>query len=240
MRKNYEFKWDDFSPQLYFESNYQFLHQDDKRILKYFYTFLGGKQFYNTMLDVGSGSNLLPFLTAAPFVNRVTLSDFAAVNCDWLKNQVGSTLFERNWSEALEFLERLSSAYNRTEILKRIENVSVQEKSVFDLPNNQFDLCTMFFCIESVTNSATEFALGIDQFLGAVRSQGMFFAVMMRNSKGYKVGEIQFPAYKFSIEELQSLVSQKSEDFKIIELDATPPLIRDGFDGFVVIQGNVK
>jgi hypothetical protein len=65
---------------------------------------------------------------------------------------------------------------------------------VFELPASQWDLGTMFFVAESITEAPEEFRAAVAGFIGALRPGAPFAAAFMAGSDGYPVAGTYFPA----------------------------------------------
>ena len=70
----------------------------------------------------------------------------------------------------------------------------VEQRSVFDLPAAQWDLGTMFFVAESITEDPAEFRDAVARFVGALKPGAPFAATFMAGSDGYPVAGTRFPA----------------------------------------------
>ena len=74
------------------------------------------------------------------------------------------------------------------------DRTEVVQGSIFDLPQRRWDAATMFFCAESITAEQQEFERACAAFAGAVKPGGVLAAAFLAGSRGYRVGEENYPA----------------------------------------------
>jgi hypothetical protein len=250
-RHNRDVRWDEFEPRAYWHHNYRHLREDDRAIIltvaEYFSGFfddhpevLGGKG-----LDVGSGANLYPALAMLPFTESITLTDHSAANVEWLRQELADTDEDEIWPWQ-DFWE----AYVKSEGFKAYGAVAdpqralarqceVSQLNVFDLPDQHFDIGTMFFVAESMTSYEREFEDASEHFLKALRPGAPFAAAFMDKSIGYQVGDKMFPAVR---EVDRSLVASTFTSLGASVTAEKVPIpandrLRHGYDGMIIATG---
>lgn len=236
---NRGYDWDHFDPLWYVERNYADLRDDDLRIVQivrdYFGRVLDPDRPVTRGIDVGSGPNLYPALTMLPFCSEVTLLERGALNVDWLRSQVlsYSRIWDRYW-DRLAFQD----AYGRIEDPRRELRTKaiVSRDDLFKLSRRRWDVGTMFFVAESISDQEREFKAAIERFIGSLRPGAPFAAAFMRDSAGYYVDRLRFPAVAVSEVDVKDALAPHVDDLDIRPIRSEIPL-RDGYHGMIVALG---
>src|SRR5262249_52469549 len=71
-----------------------------------------------------------------------------------------------------------------------------QQGAVFELPQGEDDLGTLFFVACSVSTELTEFNEAVERFVRSLKPDAPFAAAFMTGSTGYKVAGRWFPAVR--------------------------------------------
>ncbi|HEY0638180.1 MAG TPA: SCO2525 family SAM-dependent methyltransferase [Pseudonocardiaceae bacterium] len=235
--RNEEIQWDSFNPEAYCDHNYGTLRDDDRQILRlmadFFSTF--GHHRLKKGVDVGAGANLYPTLAMLPFCRRIILRERAERNCSWLRDEVKdySAIWDPYWQELATRPHYAPIADPRWTVQER---VSVQRGSIFNLPQREYDIGTMFFVAESITEWDVEFHRATEKFFGSLRLRAPFAAAFMLSSSGYYVDGVRFPAVAIDEEHVrQSLKVAGIKDFVIHEIKSDTPLRKDV--GMMLVTG---
>jgi hypothetical protein len=232
--------WDDFDPRAYVEDNYVGMRDDDRRILQHvrdhFISVLDPERPVGRGIDVGSGANLYPTLSMLPFCKRVILWEWGLSNAAWLQSEVKwfSPIWEEYWGllTKREYYDRYEKA-PREELRDR---ATVLRRNLFQLSARYWDMGTMFFVAESMSNQEREFRLAVTRFIGALRPGAPFAAAFMKNSTGYTVGSLRFPAVAVNEVDIDHCLAPLVDDLKIISVRSEKPL-RDGYEGMILALG---
>jgi hypothetical protein len=240
---NSEFPWDDFDSRFYYDHNYRRLRQDDRKIVESVRDFLSGLRADGEIedelsgLDVGSGANLYPTFTMLPLCRSITMWEYAHSNVDWLHRQVAG--FDTTWDAFWDLLadDPLYGAIDDPR--QALSNcASVVHDSIFNLPQEEWDIGTMFFVAESLTSEIGEFQTATRRFLAALRPGAPFAAAFMENSTGYLVGDHRFPAVAISRADVITCLDGYCTEEPLvmrIELDDKP--LREGYSGMILAMG---
>lgn len=236
---NRAYDWDHFDPLWYVQRNYAGLRDDDLRILQlvrdYFGRVLDPDRPVARGIDVGSGPNLYPALSLLPFCAEVTMLERGALNVEWLRDQVlsYSPIWDRYW-------HRLASrpAYGRIEDPRRElrRKGIVSRDDLFKLSRRRWDVGTMFFVAESISDQEREFKAAVERFIGALRPGAPFAAAFMRDSAGYYVDRLRFPAVAVSEVDVKDALAPHVDDLDVHPIRSAVPL-RDGYHGMIVALG---
>lgn len=250
LKHNKDVDWRTFGSEAYWEHNYRYLRDDDREIIDTVADFFSDRLASvkaGTLrgLDVGSGANLYPALSMLPWCRIVTLTDVGEQNLHWLTrtargsgidNEQGSWLWQDFWDAYATRPGYDEVANPRVELREHHE---VRELSVKDLPEHRWDLGTMFFVAESMTNYENEFEEAVERFMLALERGAPFAAAFMDSSMGYLVGSESFPAVReVDHERVTAVLSKYSGKFNVksIEVPALDPL-RDGYKGMIIATG---
>jgi NNMT/PNMT/TEMT family protein len=234
---NEQFPWDSFDSKWYLDHNYRTLRDDDRQILRRLGEFFNkvDRDRLSHAVDVGTGSNLYPLLAVLPLCGRVTLWERAKTNCDWLRREIAkySEVWDPYWEELSRWPLYQPMQDPRWSVSERTK---VERGSVFNLPRDAFDLGTMFFVAESITERAGEFERAMRCFLRSLRPNAPFAAAFMLQSSGYQVNGVHFPAVAITKDHVQECLSlEGARRATLAEIKTETPL-RDGV-GMMLVTG---
>jgi hypothetical protein len=233
---NSQAPWERFDSEWYHDHNYRTLRDDDRQIMKKVRDhFIAAKVTRGRGIDVGAGANLYPALAMLPFCRELELWEFALPNVEWLRSQVRH--YDRNWDEFWA-VYRARRAYAqvmdpRVALAKR---ATVHRGSVFDLPERAWDMGTMFFVACSISTDMAEFDRAVESFVRSLKAGAPFAAAFMKNSEGYWVDGVFFPAVSISADDVSRSVASFAYDVAIHEIETDNPL-RPGYEGMLLAVG---
>jgi NNMT/PNMT/TEMT family len=242
---NRAYPWDEFDPDWYAEHNYVGLREEDHRILQgvrdffkgFFKDFVAGRAL-GRGIDVGSGANLYPSLAMLPFCREITLWERGARNVRWLRNEV-------RWYSAFwnEYWNLLASRNVYAEIEKPRDALQSRARVVrgdlFALPKRRWDIGTMFFVAESVSDQEREFKAAIGRFIGSLKVGAPFATAFMRDSSGYYVDKLRFPAVAVTEADVAHSLTPLVDDLEIKEIQLGSRALREGYSGMILAVGMV-
>jgi NNMT/PNMT/TEMT family len=247
-KRNAQAPWSEFSPHDYWCHNYAAMKPEDQEIIRlvspFFIKAFAGRRPARRAIDVGSGTNLYPALLMLPWADQILLTDHSARNVEWLRGQLAdgaAWTWEPFWQELAG-----REGYNRiSEPRKQLQaacvgepgRAGIEERSVFKLPPKQWQLGTMFFVAESITEDPAEFRAAIERFVGALEAGAPFAATFMAESAGYPVADTDFPALRITPKD----VTARFTELGVADLSVQPtqasPEVRDGYEGMIVATG---
>lgn len=235
---NADFPWDKFDSEKYLAHNYAVLRDDDRQILELMADFFAGADSPGQLrrgIDVGSGVNLYPALAMSPLCHEITLREPSWPNHKWLTREVErySPLWDQFWELLLQWEPYQKITDPRYVISERVR---LERQSIFSLPEEAWDIGTMFFVAESITRMIPEFGQATKHFIRSLRPRAPFVAAFMRNSRGYQVGNYWFPAVAINEDDVKQCLSTLAQDVKIHIIDVGPRL-RDGYEGMILATG---
>jgi NNMT/PNMT/TEMT family len=238
-RSNDDYPWDRFDPTWYVKEHYGHLLDDDRRILQIVRDFLvkevGGDRARG--IDAGAGANLYPTLAMLPFCRQVTLYERGKANVDWLRKEIKKP--SASWREFWDVLasrDRYDKIERPGEVLTA--RAAVRQGNIFELPARQWDIGTMFFVAESISDQKREFRDATHRFVGSLKSGAPFAAAFMKNSVGYYVGPLRFPAVPVDEAAVSYCLSSVAYDVKVVSVRSENPWSwREKYDGMILAFG---
>lgn len=238
--RNEDFAWTRFDPDAYVAHYYGEPHPDDDEVVRRTAAALAaaGRDDLE-VVDVGTGPNLFPLFAAAPVAQRLTAWEYADSNIAWLKRELARDALRPPWDH---FWQVAASAHapaslpngDPTAMLR--EKTEIVQGSIFDLPKRRWDAATMFFCAESITARQDEFEGACAAFARAVRSGGVLAAAFLAGSRGYRVGEEDYPAVSISEQSLRAAFAGLAGDIELAAIGQMGEEIRSGYSGMVFMR----
>ena len=202
--RNTDAPWNMFSSHDYWRRNYRELQAEDREIIRrvsrFFVAASRGRPRVSARHRRRLGTNLYPALLMLPWTEKILLTDFSASNVSWLAAKInGRSTTTRPWPWEPFWREMHEvEGYNQIgEPRKHLREAcageqglaGIEQRSVFDLPKARWDLGTMFFVAESITEDPAEFRAAVARFIGALKPGAPFAAAFMAGSDGYPVAE---------------------------------------------------
>lgn len=230
--------WDEFDPEWYVEHNYRTLRDDDRRIIdwvqRFFAEVADPKRPVLRAIDVGSGANLYPALSMLPYCQEIELRERGAQNVKWLTQEIQnySDLWDQYW-DVLTAEPYRQIAHPRQAVKERVR---ARPGNLFDLGTGRWDMGTMFFVAESLTDRPREFQDAVGKFVGALKRNAPFAVAFMRGSTGYKVNKVRFPAVAVSRVDVEYCLEQIASEVQIKEI-SSDQWLRDGYKGMILAVG---
>ena len=246
---NTDAPWNKFSSQDYWRLNYRNLHAEDREIIRRVSDFLicafAERPPVERAIDVGAGTNLYPSLLMLPWTERILLADYSQSNVSWLRGQLADETDPWSW---LPFWREMQEAkgysqVDRPRVRLREACVSdpgyagIERVSVFELPEERWDLGTMFFVAESITRNPEEFRAAVEHFVGALKPDAPFAAAFMAGSDGYPVDGTRFPALPIKPDDVRGHLTELGVPEPSVDLLDTSHRVRDGYAGMIIATG---
>jgi hypothetical protein len=246
---NADVQWNRFSPEDYWQRNYYKLQAEDREIIRlvsdFFIAAFEGRPCARLGIDVGSGTNIYPALLMLPWTDRILLTDFSEGNVDWLRRQLAADSGGWTWRPFWHELQGKEGYAQIGEPRKQLreacqsepEYAGIEQRSVFDLPEARWDLGTMFFVAESITEDPEEFRAAVAGFTRALKPGAPFATAFMAGSHGYPVAGTHFPALPITTDDVRQHFTELGAHDLNVELLRTKHRVRDGYEGMIVATG---
>jgi len=246
---NADVSWEDFPSQDYWHRNYKEMLPPDKEIIR-----LVGSFFSETFrsharvqraIDVGAGTNLYPALLMLPWAVQILLTDYSESNLRWMRGQIMDDDVAWTWQPFWRELQALEGYNQVSEPRKQLRvactgkggQPAIEEYSVFDLPQAQWQLGTMFFFFYSISRDPREFAKAIGCFVGALEPHSPFAAAFMSGSEGYPLGNVTYPALPVTAHDIREHFTRLCVSELSVKELVTSQLVREGYEGMIVATG---
>jgi hypothetical protein len=247
--RNADMSWNRFSPDDYWLRNYHALQAEDQEIIRlvsqFFIGAFEGVPRVQRAIDVGSGPNLYPALLMLPWTEQVLLTDFSPSNVCWLERHLADEGAAWTWQPFWNELDKAEGYHQigdprehlRKACVSQQGSAGIEQLSVFELPTARWDLGTMFFVAECITEDPEEFRAAIAGFIGALKPGAPFAAAFMAGSDGYPVAGIHFPALPISQDDVRLCFAEHGSTKLNVEVLRTTHRVRDGYQGMIVATG---
>jgi hypothetical protein len=250
--RNANAPWNMFSSNDYWRRNYSELQAEDREIIRrvsdFFVSACAGSPPVQRAIDVGAGTNLYPALLLLPWAEQILLAEFDKSNVRWLQDQVdqlgdGSSpwTWERFWQEMQhgKGYAGIDRPHDRLRKACASEqgHAGIEQVSVFDLPKARWNLGTIFFVAESITEDPAQFGAAVASFVGALTPGAPFAAAFMAGSDGYSVGRTRFPALPIRRDDAERRLTALGVREPSVETLETRHRVRHGYEGLIVATG---
>jgi hypothetical protein len=247
--RNADASWNMFSSHDYWRRNYSKLQAEDREIIRrvshFFVSARAGRPPVQRAIDVGAGTNLYPALLMLPWTRQILLADFSKSNVLWLQDQLADNSPRWPWGR---FWRKMRDGRGYADIKHPRERLRVacasqeghagiEQLSVFDLPKARWNMGTMFFVAESITEDPAEFRAAVASFIGALTPGAPFAAAFMAGSNGYPVDDTHFPALPIKPDDVERHLTTLGVREPSVELLATSHRVRDGYEAMIVATG---
>ena len=249
---NADVQWNRFSPEDYWQRNYLELQAEDQEIIRlvsqFFIAAFAGRPHARLGIDVGSGTNIYPALLMLPWTEQILLTDFSASNVRWLRRQLADDSAKWTWQPFWDELQEREGYAKIEEPRQQLReacrgqagHAGIEPGSVFSLPTARWDLGTMFFVAESITEDPAEFRAALARFAGALKPGAPFATAFMAGSHGYPVADRHFPALPITTDDVRRHFNELGASDLSVELLETKHRVRDGYEGMIVATGVIR
>ena len=247
--RNADASWNTFSSHDYWHRNYSRLQAEDREIIRrvshFFASACTGSPPVQRAIDVGAGTNLYPALLMLPWTKQILLADFSKSNVLWLHDQLADSSSPWRWDHFWHEMQRGKGYADIDRPHERLRNACASEQghagieqvSVFDLAKARWNLGTMFFVAESITEDPAEFRAAVASFVGALTPGAPFAAAFMAGSAGYPVDDTHFPALPIEPDDVRRHLTELNVREPSVDLLETSHRVRDGYEAMIVATG---
>ena len=232
---NSEYDWERFHQQEYVERNYSKAFEADIVLLQKLKDFYETTPFGGSHIEIGIGPNLYPLMTVAPYRDRIEVTDIAASNLDYIKNELRAGLTD-TWKRWHSRLQAIHGGYpTEVEMVDHLTAIcNFELVSIFDIAEDSHDSSSMMFVAESITAHPLEFEAGLFKAVRCVRPGGNFVMALMLNSYGYKTHNMIMPAVPITKHDVQALLENEVREAEYTVIDFN---VRAGHEGMLLVTG---
>jgi hypothetical protein len=240
--------WSDFDADEYWKFNYKTVLPEDAQIIecasKFMIEACGMRSPYKRAVDVGAGANLYPSLLMLPWAKHLVCTEYAeaASNVDWLREHLAETPGGAwPWQSFWDLVADLPGYRTISEPRHRLAEVhEVQAVSIYDLPPRTWDLGSMFFVADGMSDDEDEFEAAVRAFINSLVPGSPFLMAFMENSTGYDVHGVRFPAVKVTPRSLDALLAELPvAGTSMLRTDNSIRRLRRGYDAMLLVTGFV-
>lgn len=241
--RNDSVAWSDFDADEYWKLNFASVLPEDAEIIEFASKFLiaacetPGR--FKTALDVGAGTNLYPGLVMLPWVERIVFTEYAESNIDWLTKHLAEESGDWQWQPFWDLVAHQPCYQDIKQPRRALARAhEVRALSIFDLPPRTWDLGSMFFVADGITEDPAEFEAAVRTFLGALRPGAPFLMAFMEGSTGYDVHGVKFPSVQLTLPSLEALLARLAvTGTSVLRTDNSIRRLRPGYDAMLLVTG---
>lgn len=244
--RNDSVAWSKFDADEYYEFNFATVLPEDAEIIEYASKFLiatcetPGR--YATAVDVGSGTNLYPGLLMLPWAKHIVFTEHAPDNIRWLNQNLTDAPGEWQWQEFWDLVAGQPCYQDIGQPRGALAAAhEVRPLSIFNLPERTWDLGSMFFVADGITEDREEFETAVSTFLRSLVPGSPFLMAFMENSTGYYVDGVRFPSVQVSLDSLEALLGRLPvTGTRVLRTDKSIRALRPGYDAMLLVTGCVR
>jgi hypothetical protein len=237
--------WSDFDADEYWRFNFATILPEDAQIIRFACQFLisvceRSKQF-EAAVDVGAGTNLYPGLLMLPWAKHITFTEYAESNIDWLKKHLVETSEPWQWQPFWDLVASERCYQDIADPRRELATAhAILPGSIFALPRRTWDLGSMFFVADGITEDEAEFEAAVRAFLDSLLPGAPFLMAFMEGSSGYDVDGVRFPSVNVTKKSLEALLAQLPVEVAgLLRTDNRFRPLRPGYDAMLLVTGQV-
>ncbi|MEZ0096119.1 class I SAM-dependent methyltransferase [Streptacidiphilus sp. EB129] len=235
--RNDDVDWDLWPVQDYLAENYRELHTCDAQVIRHhaaLYRRLPPGSVTRS-LEFGAGPNLYPLMLAAAVSCRIHAVESSAASVDYLIRQLTDGP-DKSWQTFYTLCRDLQPALPTT-LSEALSHVQSLHGDVRDVPEGTYDLASMNFVAESITEDIEEFTTLCHTFIRSVRPGGLLVAAFMENMPRYRVGSGPvWPGCPIDAHAVRIVFQPHTDHLAVTRIDSDPTLPDYGDTGMVLLQ----
>lgn len=237
--------WPYFDADGYSKANYATVFPEDEEIIRFASNFLiearRGRPPVRAAVDVGSGPNLYPSLLMLPWAERIVFTEYATANIAWLSEHLIDAPGDWAWQPFWDLVAGLPGYENVKRPRHRLAaGHDIVSLSIFDLPQQEWGLGSMFFVADGISSDKAEFDSAVQTFLGALTPAAPFMMAFIEGSTGYEVSGVRFPAVNVNARSLKALLADLPVTrTAILRTDNSVRPVRPGYDAMLLVTGYI-
>lgn len=236
-RRNADADWDRWPVDAYVDENYRRLHPSDAAVIRHHagvYRELVPGSIARSV-ECGTGPNLYPLMQAAAASRRIDAVEPGASNIAYLTRQLRYGP-DPHWTAFYDLCRALDPALP-ARLREALARVRVVPGSARTLPDGAYDLASMNFVAESVTEDLSEFAALCSAFIRSVRPGGLLVAAFMENMPSYRIASgARWPACPVDAETVRDVFAPYTERLRVTRVPKDPTLPEYGDTGMVLLR----
>jgi len=234
--RNDDVDWDRWPVTDYLDEVYREVYPSDAAIIDHHSEYFRSlpSDTLERSLELGAGPNLYPLMLAAAASRRIDALEYSAANVAYLRGQLADGP-ERSWLAFYERCRRGNPALPPT-LAEALRRVTVVHGNAMALPAGTYDLASMHFVAESVTEDRSEFDAFCQRFVEAVRPGGHLLAAFMEGQARYQIKDgPQWPGYEVDVETVRTVFEPSTVDLVVKRIEGETAVVDIGSSGMVVL-----
>jgi hypothetical protein len=236
--RNADVDWDSWPVQEYLAENYRVVHPSDLAVIEHhsaFYRSLGAGSV-GSSVELGAGPNLYPLMLAAGVSHDIHAVEPSAASVAYLTRQLHEGP-DPTWAPFWAACVQRQSALPAT-LTEALARVRLTHAPIASVAPGGYDLASMHFVAESVTEELAEFRALCAAFVAAVRPGGLLVAAFMENMGRYHLGDgSTWPGYPVDTAAVRAAFAPYTDRLDLERIDADPTLPEYGYTGMVLLTG---
>jgi hypothetical protein len=235
--QNTDVDWDGWPVPIYLAENYRDLHASDDAVIAHhsaLYRDLAPGSLSRTV-EIGAGPNLYPLFLASGAAQRIDAVDRSAAGLNYLRHQLASGP-DASWDPYWRRCRTLNPTLPTT-INVALSRVNVVPGDAFALAGSGYDLASMNFVAESVTEDPNEFSTFCSAFAASVKPGGHLVAAFMENMDRYQLGDgSRWPGTPVDAAAITRAFTPLTDELQVSRIDTDPGLPDYGYTGMVLMR----
>lgn len=193
-------------------------------------------------IDVGAGPTVYQYISERNVVDRITVTDYNPswldVTKEWVERKPDAISWDSYFSNVLtkeEGSEPTSAEINsaKEELRSKIHDIQtldILHKETWPAGlESSFEIGTMHYCAESITDNKTDFMTAMINFSSLIRPGGTAVMSFLKNAPFYEAEGKVLPAFPVNEEYVKRVL--ENLDFHSIDIEVVSPDKRIGSDG---------
>ncbi|GAB2940465.1 MULTISPECIES: class I SAM-dependent methyltransferase [unclassified Streptomyces] len=235
--RNDDVDWDRWPVQDYLAENYRDLHPSDAAVIAHHSAVYrrirkGGAA---RSVEFGAGPNLYPLLLASAASRRIDAVEASAAGVRYLLGQIARGP-DASWEPFHALCRELNPDVPPTP-QESLSAVRVVHADVRSLEPGTYDIASMNFVAEGVTEDFTEFADFCGRFARSARPGGLLVAAFMENMPTYRIGPAsRWPGCPVDSSVVTEVFAPLTDDLRVTRTGPDPSLPDYGDSGMVLLS----
>jgi len=238
LRRNVDADWHRWPVDTYLAENYRQLHTCDDEVIAHhsaFYSRIPRSSIARSV-EIGAGPNLYPLLLAAGACQRIDALDPSTANIAYLRGQMTRGP-DDSWQPFYDRCRALNADLPGT-IAEALQVVTARLGNLDDLEPGSYDLASMNFVAESISEDLAEVTGFCRTFARSVRPGGYLVASFMEQQARYQLGDgSEWPGCPINVRDVLRIFDGEVGQLSISRIDSDPALpdYYGGYTGMILM-----
>jgi hypothetical protein len=233
---NDDVNWDRWPVEDYLAENYRELHHSDAAVIAHHSAFYRrfAPQSIGRSVEFGAGPNLYPLMLAAAASRHVDAVEAGASNVAYLRSQLSQGP-DASWLPFHGLCRHHNPDLPAT-LPDALSRVHVVHGDIRSVAPGGYDLASMNFVAEGVTEDFREFTDFCRLFVRSVVPGGHLVAAFMENMPTYPIGPAsRWPGCPVNPDIITEVFAPLTQQLTVARIDADPTLPDYGDSGMVLL-----